>query len=426
MDIRLVVSVHSATGDTQHAQTLAYAPSTGTTNNLDGPYAPLAPMTKTTSIDPSGEACDVHTRRRFLRAAAGAAASAAGLAAWPVYAGATAPNVVTPQVGPSAAGTARIAAPAGHRAVIIDCDPGQDDAIALLFALGASDRLDVLSITTVAGNVPLNLTERNARIVRDWAGCTQSLPVHAGCARPLVRELVTAANVHGNTGLEGVPLHTPFAPLAQQHAVAYLIDTLRAATPHSVTICALGPLTNLAAALSEAPDIRNGLREIVLMGGAFFERGNITPVAEFNIYVDPQAAQIVFASGVPIVVLPRDVAVKAPIVPARIAPIRALGNRCGAMVADLMAAEVAYQKDRRGIERAPMYDPCAAGYLIDPSLFRGRMVNVMIETVGTWTLGETVVDWSGRSGRTPNAMWITEVDADGFYAALRASLATLP
>ncbi len=383
------------------------------------------PMTKTTSIDPSGEACDVHTRRGFLRAAAGAAASAAGLAAWPAHADA-APNVVTPQVGPSAAGTARIAVPAGRRAVIIDCDPGQDDAIALLFALGASDRLDVQGITTVAGNVPLNLTERNARIVRDWAGRTQSLPVHAGCARPLVRELVTAANVHGNTGLEGVPVHTPFAPLAQQHAVAYLVSTLRAATPHSVTVCALGPLTNLAAALIEAPDIRNGLREIVLMGGAFFERGNITPVAEFNIYVDPQAAHIVFASGVPIVVLPRDVAVKAPIVPARIAPIRALGNRCGAMVADLMAAEVAYQNDRRGIEKAPMYDPCATGYLIDPSLFRGRMVNVMIETVGTWTLGETVVDWSGRSGRAPNAMWITEVDADGFYAALRASLATLP
>jgi purine nucleosidase len=201
---------------------------------------------------------------------------------------------------------------------------------------------------------------------------------------------------------------------------------LKSAAPHSVTICAIGPLTNLATALTEAPEIREGLREIVMMGGAFFERGNITPAAEFNIYVDPEAASIVFASGVPIVVLPRDVAVKASITPARIAPIRAIGNRCGAIVADIMAAEVKYQKGRRGVEEAPMYDPTTAGYLVDPTLFKGRQVNVMVETTGQWTLGETVVDWSGHSGRAPNATWITEVDADAFYAALRASIATLP
>ncbi|MFM0432447.1 nucleoside hydrolase [Paraburkholderia aspalathi] len=362
-------------------------------------------------------------RRAFLRTAVGLAA---GASAWPMLAAAAS----GPGAADAASGTASSNASAlqsgARRSVIIDCDPGQDDAIAILFALGASDRLDVRAITTVAGNVPLNLTERNARIVRDWAERTQSLPIYAGCPRPLTRELITAANVHGKTGLEGVPLHEPLAPLASQQAVAFLIDTLRAAPPHSVTLCALGPLTNLATAFTEAPEIRNGIREIVLMGGAFFERGNITPAAEFNIYVDPQAAQVVFASGVPIVVLPRDVAVKAPITPARIAPIRALGNRCGAMAADIMAAEVAYQKGRRGIEEAPMYDPCATGYLIEPSLFKGREVNVMIETVGEWTLGETVVDWSGHSGRKPNATWITEVDADGFYAALRARLATLP
>ncbi|MGC2967636.1 nucleoside hydrolase [Paraburkholderia aspalathi] len=362
-------------------------------------------------------------RRAFLRTAVGLAA---GASAWPMLAAAAS----GPGAADAASGTASSNASAlqsgARRSVIIDCDPGQDDAIAILFALGASDRLDVRAITTVAGNVPLNLTERNARIVRDWAERTQSLPVYAGCPRPLTRELITAANVHGKTGLEGVPLHEPLAPLASQHAVAFLIDTLRAAPPRSVTLCALGPLTNLATAFTEAPEIRNGIREIVLMGGAFFERGNITPAAEFNIYVDPQAAQVVFASGVPIVVLPRDVAVKAPITPARIAPIRALGNRCGAMAADIMAAEVTYQKGRRGIEEAPMYDPCATGYLIEPSLFKGREVNVMIETVGEWTLGETVVDWSGHSGRKPNATWITEVDADGFYATLRARLATLP
>ncbi|RQQ01976.1 nucleoside hydrolase [Burkholderia stagnalis] len=347
---------------------------------------------------------DTFARRHFLKLSAALAGAA-----------------LMPEGGAFAAGPA-----AARRTVIIDTDPGQDDAIAILFALGARDRVDVRALTAVAGNVPLELTERNARIIRDWAGCTQTLPVYAGCPRPLARELITAANVHGKTGLEGVELHEPKAPLAPGHAVSYLVDTLRGAAPNSVTLCALGPLTNLASALIEAPQIRASLREIVLMGGAFFERGNITPAAEFNIYVDPQAADVVFGSGVPIVVLPRDVAVKAPITPARVAPFRALGNRCGAIVADIMAAELAYNRKRRGIDEAPMYDPTAVGYLVDPTLFGGRKVNVAIETAGQWTLGETVVDWNGRSGRAPNATWINEVDADRFYAALVERIAKLP
>lgn len=313
-----------------------------------------------------------------------------------------------------------------HHSVIIDTDPGQDDATAILFALGAKDHIDVRALTAVAGNVPLDLTERNARIIRDWAGRTKKLPVYAGCPRPLARELITAANVHGKTSLEGVELHTPLAPLAPRHAVSYLVDTLSHAAPNSVTLCALGPLTNIASALIEAPQIRPALREIVLMGGAYFERGNITPAAEFNIYVDPQAAEIVFGSGVPIVALPRDVAVKAPITPARVAPFRALGNRCGTIVADILAAELAYNKKRRGVEEAPMYDPLVIGYLFDPSMFSGRKVNVEIETAGKWTLGETIVDWNGHSGRAPNTTWINEVDSDRFYAALLESVAKLP
>jgi purine nucleosidase len=314
----------------------------------------------------------------------------------------------------------------GRRAVIIDCDPGQDDAINIMFALGATDTLDVRAITTVAGNVGLDLTQRNARIIRDWAGATHSIPVYAGCPRPLVRDLVSAADVHGQTGLEGVPLHEPLAPLAKEHAVEYLIKTLRMAKPGSVTICATGPLTNIATALICAPDITKGIREIVIMGGAYFERGNITPAAEFNIYVDPQAAKVVFESGLSIVVLPRDVAVKAMITPARIAPIRALGNRCGTMAAAIMTAEIAQKKKVRGVEECPMYDPTAGGYLIDPTLFKGRVVNVAIEVAGEVTIGETVVDWEKRTGREPNALWITEVNADGFYEALRACLAKLP
>ncbi|VVD62330.1 nucleoside hydrolase [Pandoraea iniqua] len=327
----------------------------------------------------------------------------------------------------STEGASRLAADATpRRTVIIDCDPGQDDAIAILFALGASDQIDLKALTTVGGNVPLELTERNARIVRDWAGKTNSLPVYAGCPKPLMRDLITAANVHGRTGLDGVTLHEPRAPLAPQHAVTYLIDTLRAAKPGSVTLVAIGPLTNVATALTAAPDGAKALREIVVMGGAWFERGNITPSAEFNIFVDPEAASIVLNAGVPITVMPRDVCVKAPITPARVAPFRALKNRCGPIVADILAAEVAYQKGRRGVESAPMYDPCTIGYLIDPTMFGGRRVNVAVETTGQLTLGETVVDWTGRTKRAVNATWITDVDDDRFYETLLARIARLP
>lgn len=313
-----------------------------------------------------------------------------------------------------------------RRRVIIDTDPGQDDAIAILFALGAKKQLNVRAITAVAGNVPLPMTERNARIVRDWADRTRTLPVYAGCPGPLQRPLVTATAVNGPTGLEGVALHEPRAPKEAEHAVAYLVETLRDAQPQSITLVTIAPLTNLATALIQAPEITQGIREIVMMGGAYFERGNITPAAEFNIYVDPEAARTVFGCGVPITVLPRDVAVKAPITPARIAPLRALNKRCAAIVADIMSAEIAYQKRRHGIESAPMYDPSTIGYLVNPALYTGRKVNVEIETAGEWTLGETVVDWTGHTTRSANAVWLTEVDADGFYAELHECIAQLP
>lgn len=324
-------------------------------------------------------------------------------------------------------GAARLAATgAPRRTVIIDTDPGQDDAIAILFALGAGDQLDLRAITAVAGNVPLALTERNARIVRDWAGKTHSLPVYAGCPKPLMRGLTTAANVNGRSGLDGVTLHAPLGPLEKPHAVTYLIDTLRAAAPGSITLVGIGPLTNLAIALTAAPEGVQALREIVIMGGAWFERGNITPTAEFNVYVDPEAASIVLGAGAPITVVPRDVSVKAPITPARIAAFRALNNRCGAIVADIMSAQVAFQQRRIGVASAPMYDPCAIGYLIDPTMFGGRRVNVAVETTGPLALGETVVDWNGRSKRPANAKWLTDVDAERFYDTLHARISRLP
>ncbi|HEY9548450.1 MAG TPA: nucleoside hydrolase, partial [Kiloniellaceae bacterium] len=199
--------------------------------------------------------------------------------------------------------------PIDARPIIIDTDPGQDDAIAILLAL-ASPELTVLGITAVAGNVPLALTEKNARKVCELAGRPE-VKVFAGCARPLVRPPVTAEQVHGKTGLDGPDLPEPAMPLQPQHAVDWLVDTLRAAPAGSITLCALGPLTNLAAAIVKAPDIVARIGEIVLMGGGFFEGGNTTPAAEFNIYVDPHAAQVVFASGAKLTMHPLDVTHKA-------------------------------------------------------------------------------------------------------------------
>lgn len=360
------------------------------------------------------------SRRDFLQAALAATSTTMGAAALGI--------LCTPRDAHAEdiRGSKRLPAHAGKHTVIIDTDPGQNDVIAILFALGAKDQIDVKALTVVAGNVPLALTERNARIVRDWAGLTDTLPVYAGHAKPLMRELVTAEDYHGAEGLKGVTLHEPRAPLSPQHAVMYLIETLLNAAPGSITLVGLGPLTNFAAALIAAPDIAKAVREIVLMGGAFFERGNVTPTAEFNVYVDPEAAHIVFACGVPITVMPWDISLTAPITPARIAAFRALGNQCGMRVADIMTAEVEYRKTCCRTDSAGMDDPYTVAYLLAPSLFSGRHVNVSVETTGEHTLGETVVDWRGERKRPANAMWITDVDADGFYAAMLASIANLP
>ena len=184
---------------------------------------------------------------------------------------------------------------ANPRKIIIDTDPGQDDAVALLVAL-ASPELDIAGITAVAGNVPLELTSKNARIICELAGRTD-VPVFAGCSRPLERKLVTAEHVHGKTGLDGPDLPDPKMSLQEQHAVDFIVETLSKEPESTVTLCVLGPLTNVATALRREPGIADRIQEIVLMGGAYFEVGNITPTAEFNIYVDPEAAAASFQGG---------------------------------------------------------------------------------------------------------------------------------
>ncbi|MGH1577056.1 nucleoside hydrolase [Planktotalea sp.] len=310
------------------------------------------------------------------------------------------------------------------RDIIIDTDPGQDDAAAILLALASPDEINVLGITAVAGNVPLPLTQKNARIVCELAG-KPDVKVFAGCASPMVRKLVTAEHVHGKTGLDGPTLPDPTMPLQSQHGVDFIIETLRERPSGSVTLCPLGPLTNIASALTAAPDIVERVQEIVLMGGAYFEVGNITPAAEFNIYVDPEAADIVFKSGIKITVMPLDVTHKALVTPERVNALRAANtNVCSAM-ADMVDFFERFDTDKYGSNGAPLHDPCVTAYLIKPELFTGRFINVEIETASELTLGMTVADWWRVTTRDPNAMFIGDIDADGFFDLLITRLARL-
>jgi len=310
------------------------------------------------------------------------------------------------------------------RKIIIDTDPGQDDAVAILVALASPEEIDILDITCVAGNVPLDLTSRNARIVCELAG-KRAVKIFAGCDRPLGRDLVTAEHVHGKTGLDGPDLPEPTMSLAEGHAVDFIIDTLRENAPGTVTLCPLGPLTNIATALQKAPDIADRIAKIVLMGGGYFEGGNITPTAEFNIYVDPQAADIVFKSGAPIVVMPLDVTHKALVTKARNDAFRAIGSPVGIAVAEMTDFFERFDKEKYGSDGAPLHDPCVTAYLINPDLFSGRHINVEIETQSELTMGMTVADWWGVTDRAPNATFMNDLDADGFFALLTERLARL-
>ena len=310
------------------------------------------------------------------------------------------------------------------RSIIIDTDPGQDDAVAILLAL-ASPELNVLGITAVAGNVPLTLTTRNARILLELAG-RQDVPVYAGAARPMVRSLVTAEYVHGKTGLDGPDLPEPTLALTPGDATDFIIRTLREHPPGSVTLCLLGPLTNIGLALVRAPDIASRIAEIVLMGGGCIEGGNITPAAEFNIFVDPRAAEVVFKSGVPITMMPLDVTHQVLSTRARIAAIRAISNRSAEVVAQMLKFFERFDVAKYQSDGGPLHDLCVIAYLLQPGMFEGRYINVEIETRSELTMGMTVADWWGVTGRPANARFMRKVDADAFFALLCERLAHLP
>jgi purine nucleosidase len=310
------------------------------------------------------------------------------------------------------------------RKIIIDTDPGQDDAVAILLALASPEDLDVVAITTVAGNVPLALTTRNALMMCELAN-RRDLPVYAGSIRPMVRELVTAEYVHGASGIDGAGLPEPTMEVASQHAVDAIVDIVMAASPGEITLCPLGPLTNVGQALVRQPEIAERIREIVLMGGGFFEGGNRTPAAEFNIYVDPHAADVVFRSGIPITMMPLDVTHKALTSPERLAQFAAIDTPAGRAVHGMLDFFERFDIERYGAIGGPLHDPCVIAYLLEPSLFGGKSVPVRIETGSELTMGMTVVDWWGATDDPPNAMVMREIDADGFFALIAERVARL-
>ncbi|MBE9079688.1 nucleoside hydrolase [Romeria aff. gracilis LEGE 07310] len=308
------------------------------------------------------------------------------------------------------------------RSLIIDCDPGVDDAIAILLTLAVPDRLNLLGITTVAGNVPLDLTQSNARKICELAGRTE-VKVYAGCPRPLLRSLHTAADVHGATGLQGAALPEPTMPLQPQHGVDFLVEQLMQAE-QPITLAVLGPMTNIAIALIKHPEIIQNIAEIVIMGGAVTQ-GNVTSSAEFNLYVDPHAAQVVFDAGAPITLIPLDTTHQLLTTPARLETIRQIGTPVAQAAAGMLAFYGMPDSQRYGLPGAPLHDPCVIVYLLEPNLFTTQAVHVAVETQGTHTLGRTVVDLWNVSGQSPNLQITRSLDAESVYALIIDGLAKL-
>ena len=281
-----------------------------------------------------------------------------------------------------------------------------------------------MGITCVAGNVPLRHTVRNALRVRELAG-RSDVPVYAGCPRPILRELVTAEEVHGKTGVDGVDLPEPAVGAEECHAVDFIIKACLAAPDGEITLCPIGPMTNIAVALVMAPEIRQKLREIAFMGGVALGPGNITPAAEFNVFADPHAARIVLEAGVPMTMFGLDVTHKALATPARQAAIAAIPTPSARAVVQMLEYYGRVDIKHYGEPGAPLHDPCVIAYLLQPDLFGGRECHVEVETAEGPALGLTVTDWWSKSDKAKNCHVITDIDADGFFDLLNERLANV-
>jgi purine nucleosidase len=303
--------------------------------------------------------------------------------------------------------------------IIIDTDPGHDDALALLLAARAPE-LRLLAVTSVAGNQTLDKTTLNARRILT-IGDIRDVPLAAGMHRPLVRPLQTAPFAHGESGLDGYDFGPPLVDVIAEHAVDLIIRTV-AESPEPITLIPIGPLTNIAMAFLRAPEIIQNIKRIVLMGGAA-QLGNVTPAAEFNIYVDPEAAQVVFEAGVPITMVGLDATHKARIRPSEHERIRALGTPVGLMLGSLLDWYGATSRRRLETEGPPIHDALAVAAVIRPDLLETQHVNVAIETAGTYTAGRTVCDLMGNTGRAANADVALGVNRDAFMELLIEGLA---
>lgn len=310
------------------------------------------------------------------------------------------------------------------RNIIIDANPSQTDAIALMMALSSPDDVVILGITVVGGQVPLDMAVRNARRIVDMSGAVKT-PIFVGVADPMRPVTDTPRLPAVTQPVDEFDAADPVAAVQNTGAVEFIISALRRAADRTVSLCCFGPLTNIAHAICRAPDIAPRIREIVLVGGSHFEMGNVSPVAERNMFTDPDAAQVVLSSGIPCVMMPLDVTHKVVVTPPRLAAFRTIGTKVGSAVtiwANLM--ERVYS-ETFGAEGMPLHSPCVIAYMLRPYLFTGHHLNVEVEVESPLTRGMTVVDWWGMTDRPPNALFMSNVDATGLFALLTERIARL-
>lgn len=301
--------------------------------------------------------------------------------------------------------------------IILDCDPGHDDAVAIMLA-AKSPKIDLLGITVVAGNQTLENTERNARNIVQCLGI--DVPVYAGCAQPMVREQITAGDIHGSTGLDGPVFKTLTRKLEEEHAVSYIIRTLME-SDGDITMVTTGPMTNLAMAIRMEPRILSKIKQIVLMGGAY-ANGNTTPAAEFNIIADGEAAYVCFTSGVPITMIGLDVTRQVLCYPAVIERMQRVDNVASRLFVDLMGFFCKTQKEMYGWEGAPLHDPITIAYLIDPSVLEVKPMNVQIDIRSTQSYGRTNCDLFGYLKLPPTANVAIGIHVEKFWDIIEEGL----
>tara|TARA_Y100001970_G_scaffold187521_1_gene228139 strand:- start:350 stop:1294 length:945 start_codon:yes stop_codon:yes gene_type:complete len=309
--------------------------------------------------------------------------------------------------------------------IILDCDPGHDDAVAIMLA-AASDQIDILGITCVAGNTTLNNTKLNALKICSLIGRT-NIKIYAGSNKPLHHDLVTAAHVHGKSGLDtdGDPIIVDSSyKIQEENAVDFIINESHK-NDEPIYLCPTGPLTNIALSLQKDPSIKKKIKEIVFMGGAALCLGNITPSAEFNIYVDPHAANIVLNSGIKLTMMGLDVTHKVNVNNEIINNIKTNNNKSSKFFAELMEFYSRFHRNLYGTEESPLHDPCVIAYLINEEIFNGKLVNVKVEENSELTRGKTVTDWLGVTNRKPNCKVMTEANTNIFFDLLKKNLAKL-